>query len=106
MNIGIDLGGSHIAIGVVDNNGIIIEQIQRRILEEEKKNIIEFIQKYIVENTKKLKEKYNINSIGIAIPGTLNKEEIIKSVNLGIENYNIVKALQKYIKLPIKIVKE
>ena len=103
MNIGIDLGGSHIAIGVVDNNGIIIEQIQRRILEEEKKNIIEFIQKYIVENTKKLKEKYNINSIGIAIPGTLNKEEIIKSVNLGIENYNIVKALQKYIKLPIKI---
>ena len=29
MKIGIDLGGSHIAIGVVDNKGIIIEKIEK-----------------------------------------------------------------------------
>lgn len=103
MNIGIDLGGSHIAIGVVDKNGLIIEKTQKRILEKEKKNIKEFIQSYIVENTNKLREKYKIYSVGIAIPGTLNKEEIIKSVNLGIQNYNIVKQLQSNINLPIKI---
>ena len=38
MKIGIDLGGSHIAIGVIDDNLKIIEQMERRILAEEKEN--------------------------------------------------------------------
>ena len=39
MKIGIDLGGSHIAIGVIDKNGQIIEKFEKRLLEKEKKNI-------------------------------------------------------------------
>ena len=103
MKIGIDLGGSHIAIGVVDNNGVIIEKVERRILTKEKKDIYSFIENYIYENINKLITKYKISSIGIAIPGTVDKTSIIKSVNLGIENYNIVEALSKGIDLPIKI---
>ncbi len=56
MKVGIDLGGSHIAIGVVDENGRIIEKQERRILDKEKQK---------------------------------------KSVNLNLENYNIVEALKK-----------
>ena len=48
-------------------------------------------------------QKNKITSVGIAIPGTLNKTNIIKSVNLGIENYNIVEKLKEKINLPIKI---
>ena len=103
MKIGIDLGGSHIAIGVVDNNGVIIEKVERRILAKEKKDICSFIENYIYENINKLITKYKISSIGIAIPGTVNKTSIIKSVNLGIENYNIVERLKEKIDLPIKI---
>lgn len=103
MKIGIDLGGSHIAIGVVDNNGIILEKNERRILANEKKNIHEFIENYIAKNVNELSKKYKITSVGIAIPGTLNKTTIKKSVNLGIENYNIVEALQSKININIKI---
>ena len=103
MKIGIDLGGSHVAIGVVDENGVIIEKTERRILAKEKKEICSFLEKYIVENVKEMKQKYNISSVGIAIPGTLNKTAIIKSVNLGLENYNIVEKLKDKIDLPIKI---
>ncbi|MBO4293056.1 MAG: ROK family protein [Clostridia bacterium] len=103
MKIGIDLGGSHVAIGVVDENGAIIEKTERRILAKEKKDVCSFLEQYIVENVNEMIQKYKISSVGIAIPGTLNKTTIIKSVNLGIENYNIVEKLQEKIDLPIKI---
>ena len=35
MKIGIDLGGSHIAIGVVNNEGKIIEKTEKRILSKQ-----------------------------------------------------------------------
>lgn len=103
MKIGIDLGGSHVAIGVVNTKGIIIEKKERRILEKEKKDICAFIESYIIENVNELMKKHKITSIGIAIPGTVNKDTIVKSVNLGLEDYNIVEKLKTKIKLPIKI---
>lgn len=105
MKIGIDLGGSHIAIGIVDNKGFIVEKIEKRILAKEKKHIENTIEEYIIRNVKELSEKYKISEIGIAVPGTVTtkKSEILKSVNLGVSNYGIIKNLKKEIKLPIKI---
>ena len=103
MNIGIDLGGSHIAIGVVNNKGLIQEKMEKRILAKEKQNIKNTIEEYVIKNVKEFMKKYDISKIGIAIPGTVNENTIIKSVNLNIENYNIVTALQKSIKIPISI---
>lgn len=103
MKIGIDLGGSHIAIGVVDNKKYIVEKIEKRLLSKDKKNIKESINNFIVENVNELREKYRVTEIGIAIPGTVYNNEIKKSVNIGIENYNIIDELKKYIDLPIKI---
>ena len=39
MKIGIDIGGSHIAIGVVDLNGRIVEKIEKSWTNDEKKDI-------------------------------------------------------------------
>lgn len=103
MKIGIDLGGSHIAIGVVNENGFVIEKIEKRIMQKEKKEIKKFIQKYIIENVNKITQKYKITQIGIAIPGTLNNTTILRSVNLGIENYNIVGILNNKLNIPINI---
>lgn len=103
MKIGIDLGGSHISIGVVDNKNFIVEKIEKRLMSKEKKDIKSFIEDYIVKNIKELVEKYKITEIGIAVPGTIREEKIIKSVNLGVENYNLVENLKKEIDLPIKI---
>ena len=78
-----------------DEKGIIVEKKERRILAKEKKEICTFIEEYIVENVKELSQKHKITSIGIAIPGTVDKTTIIKSVYLGVENYNIVENLKK-----------
>ena len=103
MKIGIDLGGSHIAIGVINNDDFIIEKVEKRLLAKEKKDIKTTIESYIIKNIKDLREKYKISEIGIAIPGTICGTEIIKSVNLGVKNYNLVENLKKEINLPIKI---
>lgn len=103
MKIGIDLGGSHIAIGVVDNNGIIIEKVEKRLKGIEKKKLKNTIEEYITETVLKLIEKYKITNIGLAIPGTVTHDTVIKSVNLGLKNYEVIKELKKKIDLPIKI---
>ena len=103
MKIGIDLGGSHIAIGVVDNKRKILEKVKKRITKAEKNNIKKIIEEYIIEKTANFLEQYKITELGIAIPGTVKKETVVKSVNLGLKNYEIVKNLQEKIQLPIKI---
>lgn len=103
MKIGIDLGGSHIAIGVVNNKGMIIEKTEKRILDKEKERILDVIEQYITVHVNTLAQKYKITNVGIAIPGTIEKGKIIKSVNLGIENYAIVEKLQKNLQIPIQI---
>jgi len=103
MKIGIDLGGSHIAVGLIDENGKILEKEDIEILEEDKANIIDIIENYITSQVEKIVKYNKVEGIGIAIPGTVDENKIIKAVNLGIENYEIVKKLQKQIKLPIKI---
>ena len=103
MKIGIDLGGSHIGIGIVENNGKIIEKVEKRLMSKEKRNIKKSIESYIIENVKKMQEKYEITEMGIAVPGTISKNIIVKSVNLGIKDYNLIENLQKEIKIPIKI---
>ena len=40
FKIGVDLGGSHVAIGVVDDNGNIVEKLEKNFTIEEKKNVI------------------------------------------------------------------
>lgn len=106
MKVGIDLGGSHIAIGVVNNNGTLIEKVEKRLTSIDKKDIKTTIENYIMEHVKRLSKKYEITNLGIAIPGTVKNDTIIKSVNLGIEQYNIVKNLKEKIKLPIKIMND
>ena len=103
MKIGIDLGGSHIAIGVVDNKGKILEKVEKRIIRTEKNNIKRVIEEYIIEKTANILQQYKITEMGIAIPGTVRNETVVKSVNLGLKNYNIVKKLQEKIQVPINI---
>ena len=40
IKIGIDLGGSHVSVGVVNNNYQVIEQYEKDFTVEEKKNVI------------------------------------------------------------------
>ena len=103
MKIGIDLGGSHIAIGIINNKGYIVEKFEKRLLSKEKKDIKNSIEQYILKNVKEFSNKYKVTEIGIAVPGTVIENKIIKSVNLNVKDYNLIENLRKEIKIPIKI---
>lgn len=101
--IGIDLGGSHIAIGVVDNKNYIVEKVERRLLAQDKKDIKTSIESYILQKYIDVTERYEIKELGIAVPGTIKGTTIVKSVNLGVKDYDLVANLQNKIDVPIKI---
>ena len=92
MKKGIDIGGSHIGIGLVNSNGTIILKEEKFI--KDKSNIEKKIEEYITENVIKMLQAYYINEIGIAVPGTVTGTKIVRAVNLGIENYDLVAILQ------------
>ena len=105
MKIGVDVGGSHVGIGIVDATGKLILKKEK---DYDKKQddmsnivlnkIIEIIKEIIQENNINLEE---IESIGIAFPGTVSETSVIKAENLGIENYEVVRKIQKEFNVPI-----
>lgn len=108
MKIGIDLGGSHIGVGLVDNNGNI--KIKR---EMELYNLDDVdIETYLEQNICKLIYKVldegkltidDIEFIGIAAPGIVRKGVIVKSKNLNISKYAIVTVLKKEFQVDISL---
>ena len=103
MKIGIDLGGSHIGIGLVDNNGEILQKVEKYIKDEDKINIETFIEEFITEKILEISLTNNIESIGIAVPGTVSENKIIKAVNLGLENYDLAENLEKILHIKVKL---
>lgn len=102
-NIGIDFGGSHIAIGVVTNRGKIVEQFEKNFTVQEKQDLINIGIKFIVKTVKKLKEKYEFSKVGIGIAGSISNGTILRAVNFGIENYNIKQILEKKLNIEVEV---
>lgn len=99
MNIGIDLGGSHIGVGIVNNEGNIISKKDTDIYIEKIEDIQEFIIQTIISSIKLLLEENqitlkNIELIGIGTPGEPQNGVIKRIVNLGISDFNIVQRLK------------
>ena len=103
INIGIDLGGSHVAIGIVTNEGKIIEQFEKNFTVEEKKNLINVAIDFIVDTVNSLKEKYKFYKIGLGMAGSISNGIILKSVNLGVENFNIKQILENKLNLEVRV---
>ena len=101
MKIGIDIGGSHIGIGLVTEEGKIISKEEKYITETV--NIEEKIEKFIIEKVTQIPDYKNIELIGIAVPGTVSDNKIIKAVNLGIENYELANRLEEKLHIKVKL---
>ncbi len=94
MKIGIDIGGSHIGIGLVNENGKIIKKYETDIKIKES-NIAKFIENYIIEIITKIKENYSIELIGIACAGTPKNGKITSMVNLKLKELDITSIIKK-----------
>jgi glucokinase len=101
MNIGIDLGGSHIAVGTV-KKGKIEKKREIEVTEADKQNAREFVEENILKLISEIQEE-KIETIGIAAPGTVSENKIIRCINLGIENYNIVEKIKEKLEERYKI---
>ena len=107
MKIGIDIGGSHVAIGLINEKGKIRAKEDKDLNNDLQSKdyckklvdtIIELISKILEENKIDIK---GIKLIGIAIPGTVSDTHIIKAKNLHIKDFNIVSEINKYFNIPI-----
>lgn len=68
MRIGIDLGGSHIAIGLIDQEKI-IKKYEYNFSSEEKEDLEKTIKEFITNILHKiLEEKIKIQMVGICAP--------------------------------------
>ena len=103
MKVGIDIGGSHIGIGIVDNENKLIKKYEKDFYEWEKEKIIFVIEEYIKDMLNAIKEDYEIEMIGVAIPGTTKDGIILKTVNLKIVNYDITYFLKTIIDVPVVV---
>ena len=107
MKIGIDVGGSHIGIGIVNSKGKLILKKEKDYDKKENNMsyiVVETIRKLLNEvlEEQKLKQS-DIQMIGMAFPGTVTGTEVIKAENLGIENLKIVEELQKDFNIPMHL---
>jgi glucokinase len=106
MYIGVDLGGTNIAAGIVDEHGNIkyeksiptkANRPEKEIINDIKKIILDIINEYKIS-------KNDIEAIGIGIPGLADKEgNVVFCVNLKWENVPLSKMLYKELSIPIFI---
>lgn len=103
--IGIDLGGTNIAAGIVDDEGKIIKKASVKTGRTRKSDEIVNDMCLLVHDLMrdaKLTEK-DIQSIGIGSPGSHDREKgiILYNNNLNFKNVNIKQAFSKHINVPV-----
>lgn len=103
--VGIDLGGTNIAVGVVDENYRIISQVSTptklpRRAEEIIADMAGAAREAIQRAELNVKD---ITSLGIGVPGTANKETgiIEYANNLGFYNEPLIPMIKEYFDLPV-----
>ncbi|QPK94639.1 ROK family glucokinase [Actinomyces sp. zg-332] len=102
FSIGIDIGGTKIAAGLVNQDGEILESY----IEETSSANLEKINDDIVFLSEKLAKDKQIVGIGVATTGFISKDrdKILFGTNIEHKSYNLKKVLEE--RLPYKIVIE
>lgn len=105
MYVGIDLGGTNIAAGVVDENGKILTQASVptkaiRPNEEYADDMIMIAKKVIADAGLNISD---IKAIGVGAPGSIDSKngKVYDSENLGMDNFAMAEYIEKGTGLPV-----
>lgn len=100
MNIGIDIGGSHIGIGLVDDSGNILDKKEYNWTDKEKINFLDTIEFYCKKLIKEIiiESEEKIEKIGIGFPASNIENGIITKYGKTI---NLPKILYKEFNIPV-----
>lgn len=106
LAIGIDIGGTNTVVGFVDNNKCIFEYFFPTHAEKGPENFISNLTRTIKKNYKYLEKHYRIIGIGLAAPSVNLQGVIEDSANLKWGKFNIVKAVNELLNVPVKIIND
>ena len=107
MYIGVDLGGTNIAVGLVDDNGNIIctdstPTIKERHYSEIVADMAALAKKVTADGGYSMSD---VKGVGIGCPGTVNNETgtVVYANNIVMHNVPLVKEFRKHIDLPVNL---
>lgn len=105
LYIGIDIGGTNVKCGVVDEKGGIMKKSNLKIGDDNSAAAVVRLAADEVNSFLSEFGRENIVGIGVGIPGLIDSERgmVVCSGNLGWINENVVKEFGKFLDLPIKI---
>jgi glucokinase len=110
LNVGVDIGGTNIKFGIIDENGKIL--LQKKIKTEPDRGS-DVIVRSIIQGIDTILEKaslrhVDIRSVGLGVPGTAdsNNGAVVYAPNLSWENVEIAKPIQQAINVPVYIVQD
>ena len=105
--LGVDLGGTNIAVGLVDEAGKIITKastptLSGRPIEEVVADMARVCNKVVEDANVSMND---VKAIGIGSPGTVDNKNgvIVYSNNIKMENVNLREMLQKHINKPVNL---
>lgn len=105
--IGVDLGGTKIALGIVDETGKIID---KRRLKTDVQGGVQAIEREIVNciNDFRSKNCFSFKGVGIGIPGQidLKGEIVLFAPNLYWNNVSLKKSLEKALQIPVVLMND
>ena len=107
MQIGIDLGGSHIAVGVIADNGKIVAKKEQDLniqegqeIEQIRDTMVSLIQQVLKEVGAPL---CVLNKIGIACPGEVKEGKANNIYNLGLKELPLEQIVQEFYQVEVGI---
>lgn len=102
MNIGVDLGGTNIGVGIVNVEGKIIAEASasthnERPFNEIAKDILTLIRQLNSNN-----QSLDINALGLGLPGTIDVEKgiYVSAPNIKVDNFNIKEFFERELEIP------
>lgn len=108
MKIGIDLGGSHIAVGVVTEEGKLLTKEEENLNIISNENITELIRDKIISLINSVLKQlqipiFVIEEIGIGVPGIIKENIVEKCEKYKIYNWELAKVIEEYYQVPVKL---
>ena len=105
-HVGIDIGGTKINIGIVDDDGNVL--VKRKVYVNELSDIVSDTAYAVCELINKNSiDKNSVSSIGIGIPGTVSDDgkRILKAPNLNVPS-DFASSFEEKLAIPVKLLQD
>ncbi len=105
--VGIDIGGTKINIGIVDENNKLL--VNKKIYIKDIKNLTEDVKDIILELCNEAKVDFDeIGACGIGVPGTVSDDgkKLLKAPNISILSEDVAYRFEETLNVPVSLVQD